>query len=574
LRRPAPSVDTAFPQTRHEEWSVTKPAILTVDDDPQVLAAIGRDLRAKYGEDFRVLQASSGPEALEAVDELRARGETIALFLADQRMPELEGTDFLLEARTRFPDAKKVLLTAYADTAAAIQAINDVGLDHYLMKPWDPPEEHLYPVLDDVLDDWRANVPAPFDGVRVVGTTWSPATHEVKDFLARNQIPYRFLDVERDSDAQAVVKAASGDTARIPVVLFPDREPLIRPDLRSLAAEVGLHTEAESPFYDLLIVGGGPAGLAGAVYGASEGLRVALIEKDAPGGQAGTSSRIENYLGFPSGISGGDLARRAVAQATRLGAELITALEVESVRVEDSVKVITLSDDSELRCHALLISSGMTVRKLNVPGFERFENAGVYYGAAPSEAATYAGGHVYVIGAANSAGQAAMMLSRHAKQVTILVRGGSLQDKMSQYLVDQIGSTPNIEVLLHTRALEVDGSHTVESIRLLDTLTETEEDRPAAAIFIFVGAVPHSSFVADVVATSNGGFILTGRDIFVGGKRPATWTAERDPFLLETSVPGIFAAGDVREGVVRRVASAVGQGSIAISMVHKFLDSV
>lgn len=489
-------------------------------------------------------------------------------------MPELEGTGFLLEARTRFPDAKRVLLTAYADTAAAIQAINEVGLDQYLMKPWDPPEEHLYPVLDDVLDDWRANVPAPFDGVRVVGTTWSPETHDVKDFLARNQIPYRFLDIERDSDARAVVEAAPGDTGRIPVVLFPDRDPLIRPDHRSLAAEVGLHIEAESPFYDLLIVGGGPAGLAGAVYGASEGLRVALIEKDAAGGQAGTSSRIENYLGFPSGISGGDLARRAVAQATRLGAELITALEVTAVRLEHSVKVVTLSDDSELRCHALLITTGMTVRQLNVPGFERFEGAGVYYGAAPSEAATYTGDHVYVIGAANSAGQAAMMLSKHARQVTILVRGGSLQDKMSQYLVDQISSAANIEVLLHTRVLEVDGSHTVESIRLLDTDTETEEERPAAAIFIFVGAVPHSRFVADVVATSDNGFILTGRDIFVGGERPPTWTTERDPFLLETSVPGIFAAGDVREGAVRRVASAVGQGSIAISMVHKFLDSV
>ena len=553
---------------------MTKPAIIAVDDDPQVLAAIGRDLRSHYGEHYRIVRAPSGAEGLEAVDEILARGDVVALFLVDQRMPEMEGTDFLLEARNRFPGAKRLLLTAYADTGAAIAAINEVGLDHYLMKPWDPPEERLYPILDDMLDDWRANVPTPFAGIRVAGTTWSPATHDVKDFLARNQIPYRFLDIERDAEAAAMVEAAAGDTGAIPVVFCPDAEPMVRPARKALADAVGLQTEAESPFYDLVIMGGGPAGLAGAVYGASEGLRVVLIEKEAPGGQAGTSSRIENYLGFPSGISGGDLSRRAVAQATRLGAELITGVEVVAVRLEDTVKIVTLSDGTELRCHALLITTGMTVRKLGVPGYEKYEGAGVYYGAAPSEAATYAGGHVYVIGGANSAGQAAMMFSRHVNQVTMIVRSDSLGAKMSQYLVDQIGSTPNIEVLTNTQVTEVGGSHVVEKIGLRNLATGEESQRPAQAIFIFVGAVPHSACVANLVAVDDHGFILSGDDIFVDGKRPQTWTVERSPHLMETSIPGIFAAGDVRAGVVRRVASAVGQGSIAISMVHKYLEGV
>lgn len=551
---------------------MTKPTLLAVDDDPQVLAAVGRDLRSHYGADYRIVAAASGSEALEVTDALLARGDTIALFLVDQRMPGIEGTGFLLEARNRYPRAKKVLLTAYADTKAAIQAINEVELDHYLMKPWDPPQEKLYPILDDLLDDWQANIPPSFDGIRVLGTTWSPPTHETKDFLARNGIPYRFLDIERDEEARSIVTAASGEGS-IPVVLIPDREPLVRPDRRTLAVEVGLHTEALSPFYDVVIIGGGPAGLAGAVYGASEGLRVALLEKDAPGGQAGTSARIENYLGFPSGVSGGDLARRAAAQATRLGAELITAAEVAAVTVEDTVKIVALTDGSELRCHALLIASGMTVRKLDVPGYDQYEGAGVYYGAAPSEAATYAGGHVYVVGAANSAGQAAIMFSKHAADVTLIARGGSLEAKMSQYLIDQIRSTQNIEVLLSTRVVEVAGDTIVETIRLLNTETGTEVERAASAIFIFVGAIPHSSFVADLVAMNESGFILTGPDILTAGAKPL-WKLTRDPYLQETSVPGIFAAGDVREGVVRRVASAVGQGSVAISMIHKYLESV
>jgi thioredoxin reductase (NADPH) len=549
---------------------MSKPAIVSVDDDPQVLAAIGRDLRSRYGEKYRIVRSSSGSEALEALDEMLGRGDQVALFLVDQRMPGMEGTEFLLEARTRYPDAKRVLLTAYADTDAAIQAINEVGLDHYLMKPWDPPEDRLFPIVDEMLDEWLAHVPAPFDGIRVAGTIWSPATHDVKDFLARNQVPYRFLDVERDPEARSQAEAAGSGT--LPVVFFPEGDPLIKPDRTTLGARVGMHTEAESAFYDLVIIGGGPAGLAGAVYGASEGLRTALIEKDAPGGQAGTSSRIENYLGFPSGISGGDLARRAVTQATRLGAELVTAAEVVAVELEDTVKVVKLSDGSELRCHALLVTSGMTVRKLSVPGYERFEGAGVYYGAAPSEAATYAGGHVYVVGGANSAGQAAMMFSKHVAGVTMVVRGPSLSLKMSQYLIEQIEDTDNIEVLTGTKVVEVIGDQSVERIVL--ERDDAREERDAQAIFIFVGAVPHSDFVEDIVATNHRGFILTGRDIFVDGERPVSWTEERDPFLLETSVPGIFAAGDVRAGVVRRVASAVGQGSIAVSMIHKYLETV
>ncbi len=551
---------------------MAKPAIVAVDDDPQVAAAVANDLRRRYAADYRIVAANSGADGLEAVDALQGRGDSVALFLVDQRMPTMSGTEFLIEARQRFPEAKRVLLTAYADTDAAIQAINEVDLDHYLLKPWDPPDENLYPVLDDLLSDWLANVPAPFDGIRVLGTRWSPDTHRIKDFLARNQIPYRFLDIERDADAEAQAHAAG--EGKLPVVFLTDGATLVQPTRRELASTVGLHTEAQQPFYDLVIVGGGPAGLAGAVYGASEGLRTALVEREAPGGQAGTSSRIENYLGFPAGISGGDLARRAATQAQRLGAELLTTAEVTGAHLEDNVKVVSLSDGSELRSHALLIASGMTVRKLGVPGYERFEGAGVYYGAAPSEAATYAGGHVYVIGGANSAGQGAMMFSRFAKSVTMIVRAESLGVRMSQYLIDQIESQGNIEVLTGRQVEEVIGEERVEAIRLVEMASGEKEERPASAIFIFVGAVPHSDFVADVVLRNEKGFIYTGPDIFVDGEKPASWTVDRDPFLMETSVPGIFAAGDVRHGVIRRVASAVGQGSVVVSMVHQYLDTV
>jgi thioredoxin reductase (NADPH) len=551
---------------------MSTPIILAVDDDPQVRNAVRRDLNAHFAPEYRVLDAGSGAEALEVTEALKGRGDTIALFLVDQRMPQMSGTEFLLAAKPFYPDAKRALLTAYADTDAAIQAINEVDLDHYLMKPWDPPDQNLYPVLDDLLDDWVANTPAPFDGIRVVGTIWSPATHEVKDFLARNQVPYRFLDIERDEEAAGILAAGSDDGQTIPVVLFGDGTRLVDPDRRALAEKVGLQTEADNPFYDLIIIGAGPAGLAAAVYGASEGLRTVMVESEAPGGQAGTSSRIENYLGFPSGVSGGDLARRAVTQATRLGAEILTATSAMQVKTEDNVKVVTLDTGAEMRSHAVIIASGMSLRKLTVPGYERFEGAGVYYGAALSEAATYTDRPVFVIGGANSAGQAAMLFSRYASQVTMVVRGESLALKMSQYLIDQIDATPNIDVVVNTEVLAVEGENTVEKIRLKDSKTEEEESFEAAAIFIFVGAVPHSDFVVDLVAHNPQGFIYTGPDIALDPD--VHWPLERDPYPLETSVPGIFAAGDIRHGAIRRVASAVGTGAVTVSMVHQYLGTV
>jgi len=550
---------------------MSKPVILAVDDDPQVLAAVRRDLRSHYGSDYQVIAAASGAEGLETVHELKGRARTVAAFVIDQRMPEMTGTEFLMAAREVFPQAKRLLLTAYADTEAAIQAINDVGLDHYLLKPWSPPEEHLFPVLDDVLDDWQAHADVPFDGIRVLGTTWSPSTYEIKAFLARNEVPYRFVDVERDTEAARIVAEASSGGAALPVVLLPDDAVLINPAKAVLAEAAGIHSMPEAPFYDLAIVGGGPAGLAAAVYGASEGLSTVLLEREAPGGQAGTSSRIENYLGFPKGVSGADLARRAIAQATRLGAELTTPAEVGSLRTDHAVKTIVLTDGTEVKCRALVIASGMTVRKLDVPGYARFEGAGVYYGAAATEASTYEGRHVYVIGGANSAGQAAVMFSRTSSQVTMIVRSDSLEEKMSQYLVDQIAAIENIEVLTGTRVVDVAGSTSVESTTLQHLATGEEETRPASALFIFVGAVPHSSFLADTVAMNEHGFIYTGAEVTA---LTDDWTLDRDPFPLETSAPGVFAAGDVREGAVRRVASAVGEGAVAVTLVHRYLDTV
>ena len=553
--------------------SLSTPIIFTVDDDPQVLNAVRRDLRSHFAPEYRVLDAGSGAEALEAVESLKARGDTVALFLVDQRMPSMTGTEFLVQARQTYPDAKRALLTAYADTDAAISAINEVDLDHYLMKPWDPPEDNLYPILDDLLGDWVANTPAPFDGIRVVGTTWSPATHEVKDFLARNEVPYRFLDIERDDEAAAIVAASSDGGGSIPIVLFPDGTSLVDPERRALAEQVGMQTEADNPFYDLIIIGGGPAGLAGAVYGASEGLSTVMVEAEAPGGQAGTSSRIENYLGFPAGVSGGDLARRAVTQATRLGAEILSATVVTEVKTEDQVKVVTLDNGEQLRSHALIIASGMSLRKLSVPGYERYEGAGVYYGAALSEAATYKDRHVFVIGGANSAGQAAMLFARYASTVSVVVRGESLVAKMSTYLIEQIAAQPNIEVITNTQVVAVEGEERVERIRLKNNSTDEETVQEAAAIFIFVGAVPHSDFVEHLVARNERGFIYTGPDLVLASE-DFRWTEDRDPLALETSVPGIFAAGDIRHDAIRRVASAVGSGSVAVTLVHQYLDTV
>lgn len=551
-----------------------KPIILIVDDDLAVLNAVVRDLRQHYGQSYQVMRASAGHEALELVHQLSQRNEVVALFLADQRMPVMEGTEFLAQALRFYPEARKVLLTAYADTQAAIRSINEIGLDYYLMKPWDPPELHLYPVLDDLLTDWSAGVSLPYDGIRVAGTLWSPRSHDVKDFLSRNRIPYQWLDIEKDSQAAALVAAALRDETRLPVVFFPDGVVLIDPDYRTLAAKIGLQTQPSQPFYDVIIIGAGPAGLGTAVYAASEGLRTAMIEKEATGGQAGTSSHIENYLGFPKGLSGSELAQRATVQAIRFGAEILTTQEATAVRVEGPYRIVTLQDGTEMSCHALIIATGVTVQKLDLPAIERLNGAGVFYGAALTEAANYRGTHVVVVGGANSAGQGAMFFSRFASAVTMLVRGQSLEQGMSKYLVDQIRAAPNMEVRLRTVVKDVIGVQKLEAVLVENRDTGETETLQAAALFIFVGAVPHSHLVRDLVECDSAGFILTGQDLIRDGKYPRDWTLNRDPYFLETSVPGIFAVGDVRHGAVRRVASAVGEGAIAVGLIHQYLKTV
>jgi thioredoxin reductase (NADPH) len=553
---------------------MARPVIMTVDDEPQVLNAVERDLRKHYGGEYRILKANSGADALEAVRQLKQRNAPLAVFLVDQRMPNMSGTEFLAQARQLYPDARKVLLTAYADTEAAIESINTLGLDYYLMKPWDPPEQTLYPVLDDLLSDWLAMVPLPYDGIRVAGTLWSPSSHNVKDFLARNRIPYQWLDIETDPESEELVKAVTNGQMQLPAVFFPDGDVLIKPDNRSLAEKCGLQTQATQPFYDVIIIGGGPAGLGAAVYGASEGLRTLMIEREATGGQAGTSSRIENYLGFPKGLSGADLARRATAQATRLGAEILTAVEAIKVRVDDPYRYVELSDGTELACRALIVATGVNVRRLAAPRVEELAGAGVYYGAALTEAAFYGDQPVFVAGGANSAGQGAMFFSRYASKVTMLVRASALEKGMSQYLVDQIHGTENIEVLLRTEVVEAHGDDRLEALTIINNDTGEQESVPAAALFIFVGAVAHTDLLDGVVERNSAGFIITGRDLLRGGRRPKTWRLKRDPYLLETSVPGIFAAGDVRQGAVRRVATAVGEGAQAISFVHQHLKTV
>ncbi|MFZ2358916.1 MAG: FAD-dependent oxidoreductase [Anaerolineae bacterium] len=559
---------------------MAKPIIMTVDDEPQVLNAVERDLRRHFRSEYRIVKVGSGSEALEVVRQLQQRNDPVALFLVDQRMPHVSGTEFLAQAMKLYPDARKVLLTAYADTEAAIDSINTIGLDHYLLKPWDPPEQNLYPVLDDLLSDWWQTTPPPFDGIRVAGTLWSPKSHDVKDFLARNRIPYLWLDIEQDAVARELVDATlaslggAASARRLPVVFFPDGATLVEPDLRTLAEKAGLRTVATQPFYDLIVVGAGPAGLGAAVYGASEGLRTLMIDKQATGGQAGTSSRIENYLGFPKGLSGADLAQRATVQAARLGAEILTTQEAVKVRAEDPNRYLLLADGTELSCKALIIATGVTVRRLDAPGVDRLTGAGVYYGAALTEAANYRGQHVYVVGGANSAGQGAMFFSRYASQVTMLVRREGLQATMSQYLIDQIAATPNIDLRTYCEVAEAHGAERLESLTLRDCRNGVIETVPAAALFLFIGAAPHSELVAGVVERNEAGFILTGQDLLRGGKKPQGWKLQRDPLPLETSVPGIFAAGDVRHNAVRRVASAVGEGAIAVSLVHQYLKTV
>jgi thioredoxin reductase (NADPH) len=553
---------------------MTKPVLLTVDDDPEVLNAIERDLRHHFRADYRVVKAASGAEALEAVRQLFERGAQIALFLVDERMPQMSGTQFLLEAIKLYPEARRVLLTAYADTETAITAINEVGLDHYLLKPWEPPTVRLYPVLEDLLSEWFARARPAFEGIRVAGTVFSPASYAVKDFLASNQIPYQWLDMDDEATVRELLSGASGGIARLPVVFFPDGATLVQPTNRQLAEKVGLQTRAQKPFYDLIVVGGGPAGLAAAVYGASEGLRTILVECSAPGGQAGTSSKIENYLGFPGGITGADLARRAASQARRFGAEIITAQEAVEIRREDPYRKVILSDGSELASYALLIAPGMEVRRLPGEGIEPLLGAGVYYGAALSEAATYRGAEVIVVGGANSAGQGAMFFSRYARKVTMLIRGPDITAGMSSYLVDRIRDTPNVEVLVNTGVVAARGSGRLEAVRVADRVTGVERDLAAAAMFIFIGTAPRTELCGDLVMRDAQGFVLTGRDVMADSRRPAGWTVAREPYLYETSVPGIFCAGDARRGSGKRVAAAVGEGSATVGMIHQYLQSV
>jgi thioredoxin reductase (NADPH) len=553
---------------------MAKPIIMTIDDEPQVLNAIQRDLRNHFRGDYRIVKSNSGPDGLEALQRFKQRNDPLALFLVDQRMPKMSGTDFLTKAIEFYPDARKVLLTAYADTEAAIASINEVGLDHYLMKPWDPPEQNLYPILDDLLADWHATVPVPYDGIRVAGTLWSATSHDIKDFLARNRMPYQWLDIEVDPEALALVEATTEGRHELPVVFFPDGDILVNPDFRVLAEKCGLQTQAMEDFYDLIIVGAGPAGLGAAVYGASEGLKTLMIDKEATGGQAGTSSRIENYLGFPKGLSGADLARRATAQAKRLGAEILLAQQVTRVRVDDPYRYVILADGTELGCRALIVATGVSTKKLDVPGIEKITGAGVYYGAALTEAAYYRNQPMYVVGGANSAGQGAMFFSRYASRVTMLVRGSALSKGMSQYLVDQIESTENIDVLTRTIVCEVFGADRLDAIVIKNTETNESQKVDCSALFVFIGAVPHVDLLEGVVERNRAGFILTGADLIQGGRRPKGWTLKRDPYFLETSVPGIFAAGDVRQCAVRRVASAVGEGAIAVSFVHQYLRTV
>ncbi len=552
---------------------MTHPVIMVVDDDQAVLNAVERDVRARFGKDYRVMKANSGATALELLKKLQQRNEAAALLLTDQRMPQMTGLEFLEQARGLYPEAKRVLLTAYADTEVAIASINKLQLDYYLMKPWDPPEDHLYPVLADLLDDWRSNVRLPYEGIRVAGTLWSPRSHDIKDFLARHQIAYQWLDVDADTKAREQALAQSGEPLRLPVIFFPDGSTLVEPDIVSLAQHLGIQTAASLPFYDVVIIGAGPAGLSAAVYGASSGLKCLVIEKQVPGGQAGNSPRIENYLGFPAGVSGMDLTRRAVTQARRFGAELISTQCVTNIRQQDIYRVVTLDNGMEIVCKAILIASGAAFRRLELPDIEQFIGAGVYYGAAYTEAAYYKDQPVFVVGGANSAAQGALFLSRFASKVTVLIRRDRAE--ASQYLVDAMVTNPKIERIFNAGILEVHGKPgKLEEIVIEDRLTGERRVLPGAAVFVFIGALPQIDMVKDLVMLDAKNFILTGRDLIKDGQLPKQWPLEREPLMLETSVPGIFAAGDVRLGTNHRVASATGEGGIAIAAIESYLKTL
>ena len=550
---------------------MAKPVIFTIDDDLSVLNSVERDLRARYGQDYRILPINDGKVALDYLKKLQQRNETVALFLVDQRMPEMSGTEFLQDALQTYPQAKRVLLTAYADTQAAIDSINEVGLDYYLMKPWHPPEERLYPVLDELLEDWKVHVRLPYEGIRVAGTLWSLSSHQVKDFLTRHQIPYQWLDIEKDSNARNLVEGVSSEI-KLPVIFFPDGKILIEPSLKELADKVGLQTRAALPFYDIVVIGSGPAGLASAVYAGSEGYKCLVIEKAAPGGQAGSSPKIENYLGFPTGISGDDLTRRAVSQAKRFGVEILSAQEASRVEVKDAYRIIKLSDGAELSCHAVLMATGASFHTLNMPGADAFTGAGIYYGAAYTEAMNYIDKDVCVVGGANSAAQGALYLSRFARKVTMLIRGH--EPTASKYLVDALNENNKIDIRLNTDLLEIKCTNMLEQIVVKNTRSGDVQTLDTAAMFVFIGVRPQSQAVSGLVKCSDKGYIFTGPDLIVDKKPPQGWTLERDPYLLETSVPGIFAAGDVRYGTSHRVASAVGEGAIAFALMKEYLKTL
>jgi thioredoxin reductase (NADPH) len=547
-----------------------KPILLAVDDDAQVLNAIERDLRQEFRRDYRVLRASSGEEALSTIQELQQREEPLALVLADQRMPGLQGVELLEQTRQLFPDAKRVLLTAYADTEAAIRAINHARLDYYLIKPWDPPQELLYPTLHDLLNAWQIAYRPRFQGLRLIGFQWSPLSHELKDFLAGYMVAFQWLDYETNGEAQALLQRTGFTPADLPVVVFEDNTALSNPERSVVAERLGLSQKASQELYDVVVIGAGPAGLAAAVYGASEGLRTLVVERMAPGGQAGTSSRIENYLGFPTGLSGSELAHRAWSQAIRLGAELLAPQEVTGLRIQDGYKILTLGNNTEVKTRAVVLTTGVSYRTLEVPGIHQLTGAGVYYGAARTEARSCDEQDVYIVGGGNSAGQAAMYLATYARRVFIVIRGSSLAASMSAYLIEQIGQTPNIELLTHTQVAEVRGDDHLQEV-VLNRNGQLEE-RSARALFIFIGAKPSTEWICDTVVCDGKGFLLTGRDLVTDPRYAESWKHTREPYLLETCVPGVFAAGDSRAGAMARVASAVGEGSMAIKFVHQYLD--
>ncbi|MBV9762037.1 MAG: FAD-dependent oxidoreductase [Acidobacteriaceae bacterium] len=556
---------------------MARPVILTIDDDADVLSAIERDLRQRYNQTYRILRAESGSGALNILRRLRQRNDPVALFLVDYRMPHMNGIQTLNEAMKLYPDAKRVLLTAYADTEAAIEAINIVQLHHYLLKPWDPPEEQLYPVLDDLLNEWSSRHKPSFEGVRVLGTRWSPQSYEMRDFLARNQVPFQWMDAdaaERDQDVGRLVQSLGSNELKLPLIFFPDGDRLEQPGWEKVATKLGLRLHADLEFYDVAIVGGGPAGLAAAVYGASEGLKTLIVERQAPGGQAGLSSRIENYLGFPAGLRGSDLTMRAVTQARRFGVEIVSPQEASGIRVDGPYRYLRFKDGTELSCHALILATGVEWRTLDIPGIDKLQGAGVYYGAGATEAISCRGEDVYIVGGANSAGQAAMFFSQHARRVVMLVRAPSLGASMSQYLVDQIQKTENIQVEYRSRVSAVEGEDRLRAITIACDASGEEQTVPASSLFIFIGAEPCTAWVASLLERDQRGFLLTGPDLMRDGKRPKGWQLDRDPGLLETNIPGIFAVGDVRHGSIKRVASSVGEGSVAIQFVHQYLSKV